>query len=88
MVYVFEGSDGASVVYNAYNLNDEQKAQAIEVEALPIPEELPGKIAVLRANKEFGEVWYEYMDKPVDEKDVLEQRISDLELALAEMILI
>lgn len=87
MIYVFEGLDGASVVFDGSILTESLKAKAIILGSLPIKEEIPGKIAVLKAKKATNEVWYEYVDAPKDEKAVLEQRISDLELAITELML-
>ena len=61
MIYVFE--DGA-VVYDENTISEEEKQEAVAIEALPEPEKIEGKTAVLRANKAENRVYYEYMDEP------------------------
>ena len=61
MIYVFE--DGA-VVYDGSTISEEEKQKAVAIEALPEPEKIEGKIAVLRANKAENRVYYEYLDEP------------------------
>lgn len=77
MIYVFEGG---SVVYDGSTITDEQKAEAVAVEVLPVAEVIEGKIAELRANKAEGKVYYEYVDKPKDsEIEQLKENITRLE---------
>jgi len=77
MIYVFpEGN----VVYDGSTISDEQKAKAVAVEQLPERPEIPaGKMAVIRANKAEGRVWWELVDKPKDpEIEQLKQVVADL----------
>ena len=84
MIYLFEnGDNNASVVYDETTLTAEQKTKGIAVEVLPVPETPEGKQSVLKCNKSTGEVWYEYVDTPVDNT---EQRIADLEIAMAAIM--
>lgn len=81
MIYLFEnGDNNASVVYDETTLTSGQKANGIAIEILPIAETPEGKQAVLKCRKATEEVWYEYIDIPVDNT---EQRIADLEIAMA-----
>ena len=84
MIYLFENSNNnASVVYDETTLTNGQKANGIAIESLPIAETPEGKQAILKCRKSTGEVWYEYVDMPVDNT---EQRIADLEIAMAAII--
>ena len=84
MIYLFENdNNNASVVYDETTLTNDQKANGIAIESLPIAETPEGKQAVLKCNKSTGEVWYEYVDIPVD---TIEQRIADLEIAMAAIM--
>ena len=84
MIYVFENDNNdASVVYDETTLTNGQKANGIAIESLPIAETPEGKQAVLKCKKSTGEVWYEYVDIPVDNT---EQRITDLEIAMAAIM--
>lgn len=76
MIYVFEGG---SIVYDGDTLNEEQKARAVAVENLPLQEKIEGKVAILKANKKEGSVYYDYVDKPLDpEIEQLKQVVADL----------
>ena len=84
MIYVFENdNNNASIVYDETTLTEEQKVKGIAIAELPIEEVPKGKQAVLKCKKSTGEVWYEYVDIPVDNT---EQRIADLEIAMAAIM--
>jgi hypothetical protein len=84
MFYVFEnGDNNASVVYDETTLTDEEKAKGTAIAELPIAETPEGKQAVLKCRKATEEVWYEYVDIPVDNT---EQRITDIEIAIAAIM--
>lgn len=89
MIYVFENDNNdASIVYDGTILTEAERTKGIAIEQLPHKEEIEGKIAVLKCNKATGEVWYEYIDKPIDEDkkiQELEQKIQAQEVALAEL---
>ena len=51
MIYVFEGG---SIVYDESVLTEADKARAVAVEVLPEQEVIPGKIAVIKADKTTG----------------------------------
>lgn len=85
-MYLFENdNNNASVVFDETTLAEQEKARGITLEALPIAEEIEGKEAVLKCRKSTDEVWYEYRDKPVDEKE-LEIRISATEEAILALM--
>ncbi len=76
MIYVFEGGN---IVYDGSTISNEEKNKAVAVEKLPIAEVIEGKIAVLKANMETNEVYFEYIDKPVDpEIEQLKKIVADL----------
>lgn len=84
MIYLFEnGDNNASVVYDETTLTEQEKTKGIPVAELPIADIPEGKQAVLKCNKSTGEVWYEYVDIPVDNT---EQRIADLEIAMTAIM--
>ncbi len=87
MFYVFENPDNlASIVYDETTLTNSQKANGIAIESLPIAETPEGKQAVLKCRKSTGEVWYEYEDIQQTQEELLQQRITDLEIAIAAII--
>ena len=79
MIYVFEGGN---VVYDGDTITEEQKSQAVGVEALPVPEKMgrrQGKYAQIRADKSAETVYYEYIDMPeAPEVEQLKQVVADL----------
>ena len=86
MIYVFEGIDGASIVYDGSTLTQEQKNKAIAVESLPQKETPEGKIAVLRAKKSTNEVWWEHVDASTNEIDELRNDLNDAVMELSMLI--
>ena len=80
MIYVFSGfENNASVVYDGSTLSKEQRDRGIALESLPVKEEIEGKVAILKADKN-GNVWWDYVKVESTENDKLEQ----LEQALLE----
>ena len=59
MIYVFEQGN---VVYDGSTISDEQKAKAVAVESLPIPETPSGMYAVLKADLATNTVYHEYKE--------------------------
>ncbi|MEQ6855310.1 hypothetical protein AAHH17_12590 [Lysinibacillus capsici] len=60
MLYIYEAGN---IVYDEDSLNDEDKEQAVVVtEALPIPETIDGKYAVLRVDTVNKALYYDYYD--------------------------
>jgi hypothetical protein len=84
MIYIFEGqNNSASVVYDGLTLTTKQKNAAIKVEVLPEPETPDGMQPMLKASKETGQVWYEYIPAEPDpirpEQKSLEQQVAELQ---------
>ena len=84
MIYVFE--DGA-VVYDESTISEEEKQKAVAVEKLPEPEQIEGKIAVLRANKAENRVYYEYIDEPQNPLDNEVEQLKQVVADLTELVL-
>lgn len=64
---------------------DKQK-NYLEVDFVPEPERISGKMAVLYVNLENNTIYYEYIDKPVpDEIQRLNEENLEIKLALAEL---
>ena len=55
------------------------------VENLPDTEVITGKMAVLYCNPEDGSAWYEYVDVPKSETQLLREENLEIKLALAEL---
>jgi uncharacterized protein YaiL (DUF2058 family) len=74
MIYLFENpNNSASIVYDETTLTDAQKTKGVAVEELPKPKTPEGKQAILKVNKSTSEIWYEYIDAPIDEATEIEQ---------------
>jgi hypothetical protein len=74
MIYLFENpNNNASIVYDETTLTNAQKAKGVAVEELPTPQTPQGKQAILKVKKSTEEVWYEYIDAPIDEATEIEQ---------------
>lgn len=85
MIYLFENPDStASIIYDETTLTDDLKSKGIAIERLPDVVEQSGKIRVLKCKKATSEVWYEYVDKPIDP---IEERVTTVEDAIAELIM-
>lgn len=86
MIYLFENpNNNASIVYDGSTLTDEQKAQAVAVEQLPVAETPQGKVAILKVDKATGNVWYEYEDAPVNELEQLRAENEQLKNSVADL---
>ncbi len=86
MIYVFESG---SIVYDESVLTEADKARAVAVEQLPEQETLPGKIALIKADKATNTVWWEYVDSPAAiEFRELETQVQGLQMALAELTIL
>ncbi len=86
MIYVFEGG---SIVYDESVLTEADKARAVAVETLPEQEVIPGKIAVIKADKATETVWWEYVDSPAAvEFRELEAQIQGMQMAMAELTIL
>ncbi len=80
MIHVFESdSNDASVVYDGSTLTPEERNKGISLEALPEKETVAGKVVVLKCRRATGEVWWEYVDEPInDELEQLKEVVADL----------
>jgi len=79
MIYVFEGG---SIVFDGNTISEEQKAQAIAVESLPVPEVIAGKKAILKADKATNTVGYDYVENT--EVTKLQELLDDATSLLIE----
>ncbi len=65
---------------------DDTSFTSVSIETLPVAENQLGKVPELYINPVTGQLFYEYMDKPLTEgEQVLLQRISDLETLALEL---
>ena len=53
---------------------------------IPISQSIKNKQSILYCNPETEELWYEYVDMPLTKEEELEQRIADLEAAIAAIL--
>lgn len=51
--------------------NDETPITQVDIKELPLPEKIKGKTAELYINPLTGELWYEYVDIPMSEIEIL-----------------
>lgn len=81
MIYLFENpNNNASIVYDATTLTELQKTQGVAVEELPEQNTPEGKMAVLKVKKSTEEVWWEYVDKPINaQNEIAELKLSQQE---------
>ncbi len=87
MIYVFENfNSGASIVFAEETLTGEDKAKGIAIENLPPLQETEGKTPMLKCRKSTGEVWWEYIENPINEIEILKKQINDLNIALANIM--
>ena len=63
-------------------LTEEQKRGSILVDEVPEPERILGKAPVMRVDMEAGRIWYEYVDAPDTDPEVLHLRLQDVEKRL------
>ena len=52
------------------------------------PEQKTGKTALPYCNPQTGEFWYEYVDRPLTQEEILNQKIQSQEQAIAELTLL
>lgn len=82
-VYVFPDANGSCAVhYLPVILTPEEKANGFEVALLPEPEQIPGKIPVLKGDITTKQVWYEYQEQILTDE---EKRVQQLEQAVADI---
>ena len=66
---------------NKNGLPREQIDKGIEKTEMPIKEDKRGKIALPYINPRTGEIWYEYVDRPLTE----EERLNNLEARIEKL---
>lgn len=89
MLYLYSNAPGntqASVVYDGNTLTDEQKAQAVQVESLPIDESTENQVAILHCDKATETAWYTYEVKPVNLSEGALQDIELMKQAINDLI--
>lgn len=68
-------------------LPDEIKQQGIRVESVPEPPEPKrGKSAVLYCNPKTGELWYEYVDRPLTPEELAQEQSEKLDLIMMALL--
>lgn len=72
-IYLFEGQNGASIIYNPVGLSSDDLDRAVIVDTLPEPEEREGFYSQIFCRKETEEVWYEYLPILEDNAESLEK---------------
>lgn len=97
MIALFTGkkiSDTDEIVTTQYfaieQLTQEQLSKAILVESVPDnPERQIGKGTYLHINPQTKELWYEYVDRPLTDSEIItqqEERIAELEQAITAIL--
>jgi len=64
-----------------YKITSEKKKEGVKIENIPEKETPEGKKAVGFVNPETKEFWWEYVDRPKEPMEVLDERINSLEKA-------
>lgn len=83
MIYLFENQNNeCSIVFAEETLTNQQKARGVAIEKLPIIEDKEGMVAILKCSKMDNRVWYDYIDKPVDEIALLKEQLSAQQSAI------
>jgi len=60
-------------------LDEERRAEGIEVESIPKKESRKGKTGVLYINPENKELWYEYIDRPLNTEEITEEYQNEID---------
>ena len=80
-----EETDSKAKVVLIYNIEPPEelinKGNYIMIESVPKAEQIAGKSALPYCNPQTGEFWYEYVDRPLTEKE----KITELENAVLEL---
>lgn len=86
MIYVFPSATGeCSVVCDETTLTDENKANGIFLEELPVCTPPTDKTGVLMGNKETGQVWWEYVEIVPSDVEILKNDMNDANNLLLEI---
>lgn len=80
MIYVFPSVAGeCSIVYDETTLTDENKANGIAVETLPIANPPTGKTGILMGNKTTNAVWWEYVDIALTDEQKIKDKVNEIQ---------
>lgn len=90
-MYIFaDAEQNANIVYDGSSLTDADKERAIIIDTLPEKSIFIGKnTAILKANKETGQVWWEYVllnNNPIISKHTVEEHLTAIEAAILEIM--
>lgn len=78
-MYIFPNEEGTvlKVVYETSSLSEKDKSRGVEVDSIPQPESIPGKIGVLKYNVSEG-LYHEYVDRPMTPEESQRQEMEAL----------
>lgn len=68
------------------DLPSEERAKGFITEAVPEFKSIPGKMGIMYGSTASKSVWIEYIDKPLDDPEVLVIRTANIEIALANIM--
>ena len=60
----------------------------ITIEDIPEPEQVKGKSALPYCNPETGDFWYEYIDRPLTQEELANQKIQEQQTQINELTLL
>lgn len=72
--------------YDISGLSQEEIAELIPVEEIPNAELIKGKSALLYINLADNSLYYEYIDRQLSPDEITEERLSSIEIAMAQML--
>ena len=81
MIYVYEGG---SIVFDGTTLTEEEKAQAVAVESLPILEPKKDFHVVIKSDLKLNKVWAEYEPNPHTEEQIAQEAVDAYTLDMIE----
>ncbi|MEW9096401.1 MAG: hypothetical protein AB2417_15090 [Clostridiaceae bacterium] len=58
----------------------------ILMEIIPTSDNIVGKSSLPYINPQTGEFWYEYIDRPLTPEEIANQKVSELESMIADII--
>lgn len=67
-------------------LDELELSKGYLIEEPPLEETRQGYYTQLHYNPQTGELWYEYIEAPPRPEEIRDQRISDLEVAIAAIL--
>ncbi|MFY0545441.1 hypothetical protein [Brevibacillus sp. H7] len=69
--------------YSPDRLSEEEKAEGFLIEGIPDPERIEGKTAMRYIHPDTLEIFYEYVDTPPTEEEILKRDIEQLKQQLS-----